>query len=73
MLERDYEVWPSWSRSGLLGGSVSLKMVLGVSKVQARLSVSLLLMPANPDTELSATSPAPCLPTCHDNGPNSEL
>ena len=42
------------------------------SKVSARPSVTLILMPVDQDTELSATSPAPylhacCLASHHDN------
>jgi hypothetical protein len=36
----------------------------GVSNAQARPSVSVFLLPVDPDVELSATSPAPCLPAC---------
>ena len=39
-----------------------------VSKVQVYPSVSLFLLPMNSDVELSAISPAPCLPVCcHDS------
>lgn len=34
----------------------------GVLNAQARPGVSLFLLPADPDVELSAASPAPCLP-----------
>lgn len=37
-----------------------------VSKAPASPSVSLSLLPVDPDAQLSATSPMPCLPTrCH--------
>ena len=57
---------------------MSLGRGFEVSDVQARCSVSLslFLLPADPDVELSAPSPAPCLSahyhaSCHDdNGLN---
>ena len=56
---------------------MSLGVGFEVSEVQARASVSQSLpAAAGPDVELSATSPAPCLPACHhasyhdDNGVN---
>ena len=52
------------STCSLVGGGVSLGMGFGVSNAYARTSVFLLLMPADPDVELSTTSPAPCLPVC---------
>jgi hypothetical protein len=52
-------------RRGLVGGSVPGGMGFEGSEAQAGLMThSLLLLPANPDVELSATSPAPCLSTC---------
>jgi hypothetical protein len=63
--------WPIGSgtirRCGLVGGSVSLYGVgLKASYVQALPSVvhSLLLLLVDRDVELSASSPAPCLPAC---------
>jgi hypothetical protein len=44
---------------------VSLRVGFEVSKVQARPSGSLFLLSADPDVELSASSPASCLPACH--------
>jgi hypothetical protein len=63
-------------RCGIVRGSMLLGVGFGVSNAQARSSVTLFLLPANPDVELSATSPASCLPACHhascydDNGLN---
>lgn len=53
----------------LLGSVILLKKVslvrgYEVSKTQARPSVILFLLPDDPDVELSASFPAPCLPTC---------
>jgi len=48
-------------RYALVRRSVSL----GVSKTQARSSVSLFLLPVNLDEELSAPFLAPCLPALH--------
>ena len=36
-----------------------------VSKTLASPSVPLFLLPDDPDVEVTATSLAPCLPTCH--------
>jgi len=60
------EMWLCWSRYGLIRGSVSLGTGLESPEALARPSSSLSL-PAtmDPDVELSATSPAPCLPECH--------
>ena len=41
---------------------MSQRVGFEVSEAQARPSVALFLLPANPDVEFSATSPAPCLP-----------
>ena len=49
-------------RCGLCRESVSLGVGFKVSRVHAKPRVSLLLLLANQDVELSATSPAPCLP-----------
>ena len=55
---------------------MSLGMAFDISDAQARTSVVVFLLPADPDVELSAPSPAPCLPVCHpvsrhdDNGLN---
>jgi hypothetical protein len=55
---------------------VSLGAGFGLSKAQARPMGFLFLLFRNPDVELSATSPAACLPvSCHvpyndENGPN---
>ena len=54
-------------RWGLVRGSASLGVGFGVSEAQARSSGSLSVLPADPDVELSATSPAPHLPACHHN------
>jgi hypothetical protein len=56
----------------LVGRSMSLEAGFEVSDAQAMPSVTLFLLPANPDVELSATCVAPCLPvcyhaSCHDN------
>ena len=61
------EVWLCGSRCGLVGGSMSLGMGFEVLK-------AFFLLPVDPDVELSATSPASCLPACHydDNGLNLE-
>ena len=73
---RDEEMWPYLSRCGLTGGRVLLEVGFGVSDGQARPNVTLFLLPENPDIELSAISPAPCLSgCCHtshhaDNGRN---
>jgi hypothetical protein len=52
------------SRCGLVGGSVSLEVGFEVSNAQARHSVSLFLLLANSDVELSATSATSSLPAC---------
>jgi hypothetical protein len=52
-------------RCGLAGGSVSLGVDFEVSDAQARPGVSLLLLSSDLDVKLSASSPAPCLPTCY--------
>lgn len=39
-------------RCGLVGGNVLLGVGFGILNVQARLSVALFLMPADPDVEL---------------------
>jgi hypothetical protein len=44
---------------------MSLVVDFEVSKVLANPSLTLLLLPADPDVELSAPSPAPLLSTCH--------
>ena len=60
------EMWTCWSRCGFVGTCASLGVGFEVSDAQARPSVALLfLLPADPDVELSAASPVPCLPTCH--------
>jgi hypothetical protein len=61
-------------RCGLFGGSVSLGSGLRSSS-PGSVAHSQFLLPVTPDVELSATSPAPCLPacchvSCHDNGLN---
>ena len=45
---------------------MTLEVGFEVSCAQAMLSVahSLLLLPLDPDVELSAPSPVPCLPVC---------
>jgi hypothetical protein len=76
---RRVAVFESIRRSGLDGGSVFLEVDFEVSKAQARPSVSLFLLPTDPDVELSATSPTSCVPACHhvshhnDNGLNLKL
>jgi hypothetical protein len=54
-------------RSCGLGGSVSLRWAMSFEKLKPRsVAQSLFLLPENPDVELSAASPIPCLPTlCH--------
>lgn len=57
-----------WGMALLESGAlleVSLWVGFGVSSAQARPSISLCLMPTNPDVGLLAISPAPCLPTSH--------
>ena len=44
---------------------LSLGVGFEVSDVHARPNVSLILLLVEPEVELSATSPAPCLPACH--------
>jgi hypothetical protein len=48
---------------------VSLGVDFRVSEAQARpsVSLSLFLLPVDPDVELSATCPACCHASCHDN------
>ena len=63
---------PCWSRCGLGGGSVSLKVGFEVSKAPDRPNVTLFLLPVNLDIELSIPTPLPCLQagyhaSCHDN------
>ena len=41
---------------------MSLGVGFGVSNAQVKPSISLFLLSADPDIELSAPSPAPCLP-----------
>ena len=65
-------------RCGIVRGSVSLGTDFEVSEAQARPRVfhSLFLLPMDQDVELSAPSPALCLPACchasshDDNGLN---
>jgi hypothetical protein len=60
---------------------VSLWVDFEISKAQAQTQPSgcLFLLPADPDVELSGTSPAPCLPACFlashhaDNGLNLSI
>jgi hypothetical protein len=53
-------------RCGLVGGSMSLWVSFEASEAQARPQChSLFLLSADPNIELSATSPVPCLPVCH--------
>jgi hypothetical protein len=53
-------VWSYWRKCVIAGG-------FEVLEPQARSSVSLIFCSPliDPDLELSATSPMPCLPTCH--------
>lgn len=44
---------------------MSLGVEFEVWEAQARTGVTLFLLPADPDIELSAVSLAPCLPECH--------
>jgi hypothetical protein len=44
---------------------VSLEVQFEVSEPEARSNFTLILLPADPDVELSTTSLAPCLPVCH--------
>ena len=48
---------------------MSLEVALGFQILKSG-PVSLFVLPVDPDVELSVTSPAPCLPACHnaDNG-----
>ena len=69
------EVWPCWKRCGLVRGGLALSeevwlcrrdcvtrgSVLGSQKLKALN----FLLPAYPDVELSATTPAPCLLVYH--------
>jgi hypothetical protein len=43
---------------------MSLGVGFEVSEAQARPNVTLFLLPADPDVELSAPFPAHCLPVC---------
>lgn len=52
---------------------VSLGVGFRVSNAQARCSVSLFLLSADLDSELSATFTAHCLPACHHASHNNEL
>ena len=52
---------------------VSLGMGFEVSRVQARPSGSLFLLPVGLDVEFSTISPAPCLPECHHIPHNDEM
>jgi hypothetical protein len=63
-LAEDYqEIWPPWSRCDFVEGSVPLGVGFEVSDTQARIVADgLFLMPADPDIELSAPLPVPCLP-----------
>jgi len=49
-----------WSGCGLVGRSVSLGVDLEFSEAQARPSITLFLLLANPDVELSLPFPVPC-------------
>lgn len=56
----------------LFGGRASLKVNFGISNAQARLSVSLFLLPDDSDVELSIISPELRLPvgsyaSCYDD------
>lgn len=56
----------------LFGGRASLKVNFGISNAQARLSVSLFLLPDDSDIELSIISPELRLPvgsyaSCYDD------
>ena len=74
--------WPCWSGCGLGVGVVLLKKVCHCEAETGALRFQKLKavfpMPVDPDVELSATSPAPCLPTYHhaphhdNNGLSSE-
>ena len=66
--------WPTGSgtirRCGLVGGSVTVEEGFEVIYTQAMPSVidSLLMLPVDQDVEISALSPAPCLPAhCQDD------
>ena len=60
-------------KCGLVGENVSLEVGFQVSNAQARPSVFLFLLPDHLDVELSATSPAPCLPVgCHTSPHNND-
>lgn len=52
-------------RCSLAGGSVSLEEGFEISNVQVKPSVSLFLLPVDPNVELSATSSALCSPAWH--------
>jgi hypothetical protein len=49
-------------RCGLVGRSALLDVGFEVLKTQAKPSASLFLLPTDPNTDLSTTSPAPHLP-----------
>ena len=53
------------SRHGLVEGRVSVWVGCEVSKALASPSITLFVLPADPDVEPSATSLVLCLPTCH--------
>jgi hypothetical protein len=52
-------------RCVLSGGKLSQEVEFGISEAHARPRVYFFLLPVDPDVELLATSPAPCLPVCH--------
>lgn len=53
LFRKDLEMWPSWSRCDFARGSVSLRAGSRASKVQARITGSLFLLPSNLDVALS--------------------
>ena len=53
-LELTGKVWPYSRQCGLVEGSMSLGVGFEVSNAQARPSVTLFLLPEDPDVELSA-------------------
>lgn len=83
-------VWSCWSRCGLrvgvafvgLGVAFLEKVCLwgaGAGALRLQKLKAVFPMPVDPEVEISATSPAPCLPACHhasyhdNNGLSSEL
>jgi hypothetical protein len=59
------EAWPSWSWCGHVRTGVSQRKLWVFRCSRLDKCHFLFLLPDNQDVEVSATSPAPCLPACH--------